>query len=75
VVIAIKQMIELFLFLAQTPPPQCHPSYPDLCLPIGRDVDCSDIPDSKKPVRIKGKDMMLPIVWTKNRESEESEWG
>jgi hypothetical protein len=49
-------MIELFLVLAKTPPAQCHPSYPELCLPIGRDVNCSDIPDNKKPVRITGKD-------------------
>ncbi|MBE9176646.1 hypothetical protein IQ225_17410 [Synechocystis salina LEGE 06155] len=26
------------------------------CLPIGRDVDCSDIPENKKPVRVTGKD-------------------
>lgn len=51
-------MLELLL-LGQTlaPPPQCHPSYPDVCLPADRDVDCKDIPDNQKPVRIDGPDV------------------
>lgn len=50
-------MLELFLLTqTPTPPPQCHPSYPDVCLPISRDVNCSDIPDSEKPVRTTSKD-------------------
>jgi hypothetical protein len=50
-------MIELILLALSTPSQvECHPSYPDLCLPADRDVNCSDIPDNQKPVRVTGKD-------------------
>jgi hypothetical protein len=51
-------MIELIWLLAQasTPPAQCHPSYPNHCLPIDRRINCSGIPDNKKPVRVTGPD-------------------
>jgi hypothetical protein len=51
-------MIELFLLTQNpTPPPRCHPSYPDVCLPVSRDVNCKDIPDNQKPVRVTGPDV------------------
>lgn len=33
----------------------CHPSYSP-CLPVVGDLDCGDIPGSKKPVRVRGSD-------------------
>ena len=46
-------MLEIFLLLAQsTPAGNCHPSYPDHCLPLEQDVNYSDIPKEKQPVRI-----------------------
>jgi endonuclease YncB( thermonuclease family) len=33
----------------------CHPSYTP-CLPIVSDLDCADIDDSKKPIRVAGHD-------------------
>ncbi|HET8604663.1 MAG TPA: hypothetical protein VFM09_12095 [Marmoricola sp.] len=33
----------------------CEPGYTP-CLPVTADLDCADIPDSKKPVRVSGSD-------------------
>jgi hypothetical protein len=33
----------------------CHPAYSG-CLPVRADIDCADISESKKPLRIKGAD-------------------
>ena len=35
--------------------PGCEPGYSP-CLPVARDLDCSDIPAARKPVRVSGSD-------------------
>jgi micrococcal nuclease len=35
-------------------PQRCHPSYPDFCIaPPPPDLDCGDIPASRKPFRVR----------------------